>query len=130
MKITIETIPNYNQRYLTSGDWWFTPFNGDLEIRVSDMGNWKYEALIAIHEALEALICKMDNIPEEAITAYDKEFEKLRENHPELIGDMEPGDMTSAIYHEPHKFATEVEKLFAIKLGVDWDSYNSTVNAL
>ena len=45
MKVTIEVIPNENQRYPTVGDW---QWDGDnLTISVSAIGDWRYEMLVA-----------------------------------------------------------------------------------
>ena len=56
MKITIETIPHNTHRYPTIGDWQFLPAKEgelNLSIKVSDMGDWKLESLIALHELVE-----------------------------------------------------------------------------
>ena len=45
MKITIDTIPHNQQRYPTVGDWAFDS-NGNLIIAVSDLGDWRYNALV------------------------------------------------------------------------------------
>lgn len=129
MKIVIETIPNDQQRYPTCGDWWFDD-DGALQIRVSDMQNWKFEFLVGIHEAIEAMLCKDQGVPEANITAFDEKFEKLREQFPGLIGDQEPGDMVSAPYFHEHQFATQIEKQIANALQVNWDEYNSFVENL
>lgn len=117
------------QRYETIGDWLFDG-NGDLQIRVSDMGNWKYECLVALHEAIEALLCKDRGIEEEAVSKFDIDFEVMRKIEPKLIGDMEPGDMPTAPYYSEHQFATSIEKMIAKELKVDWEHYNKTVNEL
>ena len=57
MNIHIETINHKDQRYDTAGDWFFD-LSGDLYIKVSDTTNWKYNALIALHELIEVLLCK------------------------------------------------------------------------
>lgn len=129
MKIIIETIEHSSQSYETVGDWKFTE-SGDLEIKVSNMKNWKYEMLVGIHEAVEALLCKDRNISEPSVSSFDIAFEKIREQYPEIIGDEEPGDMVSAPYNKPHIFATSLEKLLAIELSVNWDKYSDAVNKL
>jgi hypothetical protein len=76
MKVIIETIPHQDQRYNTVGDW---RWHGDiLMISVSQLGNWKYEAAIAYHELREALHCKHLGISQEAVDAFDLEFEARR----------------------------------------------------
>lgn len=94
------------------------------------MGDWRYSMLIAFHEMAEALLCKKDGVKEEDVTAFDVSFENLREEHPTLIGEVEPGDMESAPYHEQHKRATNLEQMLAIGLDVSWREYNKKVNDL
>ena len=127
MKIVIETIPQEQQRYPTVGDWYFDD-QDTLQIKVSDMKNWKYEFLVAIHEMVEMMLCREHGVAELNVTAFDEKFEKLRESFPGLIGEQEPGDMVSAPYFNEHQFATKIEKQVAAELGVDWDEYNSSVN--
>lgn len=131
MTITITTIRHDHQRYETTGDWWITD-NGDLEIRVSDMGDWRYEALIGIHEAIEAVLCKAAGIRGERVDAFDKEFEAARESGRGLpfkfrgrtiAADAEPGDDREAPYRKQHGIATGVERIVAEEMGVDWSAY-------
>lgn len=129
MKILIETIPHKNQRYETVGDWWFDE-NGDLQIRVSRMENEDYEALIGIHETVEALLCQKRGILEKDVTAFDEMFEEAREKYPDIFGDTEPGDHPKAPYNKEHEFATRLEHSLSMELGVDWQEYNKTVNDL
>lgn len=75
MKITIETIPYDQQRYPTVGDWTFDK-EGNLLIRVSGMGDWRKEALVAVHELVEVLICKQRGITQEQVDKFDMDFEK------------------------------------------------------
>lgn len=94
------------------------------------MGNWKYEMLVGIHEAVESLLCKDRNIDEESITMFDKNFEYIRGKYPDIIGDQEPGDMISAPYHKEHVIATHIERILASELDVDWTDYDKAINAL
>ena len=119
MKVTIETIPHADQRYPTAGDWFFEG-SGDLVIRVSDMGNWKYEALVAFHELAEVLLCKSRGVVTAQADAFDMAF----------TGEGEPGDDPSCPYRREHFFATNVERLLADQIGVDWQEYDSAIEAL
>ena len=125
MKITIETIPNDQQRYPTVGDWFFD-LKGDLVIKVSQMGDWRYEALVAVHELVEVLLCKHQGVSQEAVDKFDMSFEKNR-------GDQcldEPGDHPEAPYVKQHCIATAVERLLAAELGVMWKEYDNTIQSL
>lgn len=122
MNIVITTIPHDKQRYPTVGDW---EFFGDeqLVIRISEMGNWKYEVLVALHEMIEVLLCKDRNIKQEDVDKFDIFYEH---NRPE--GDVsEPGDSPQAPYRKEHFFATNIERLMAAELNVDWGEYDKTV---
>lgn len=94
------------------------------------MGNWKYECLVAMHEAFEALLCKDRGVEEDAVSRFDIDFEMLRKIEPKIIGDMEPGDMSTSPYFKEHQFATEIEKQLAQQLKVDWGDYNKKINEL
>lgn len=119
MNITIKTIAQSEQRYRTAGDWWFDEA-GDLHLRVSDTGNWKYEALVAFHELAEALLCKDRGITTEMVTEYDQSFEASDE----------PGDDPTSPYRKEHFFATSVERLLGAELGVDWREYDRALLVL
>jgi hypothetical protein len=128
MRIVIETIPNADQRYPTVGDWWWTP-EGNLEVRISDMGNWKYEFLVAYHELLEAMLCKDRGITIDEVDAFDKNFEEERERGLHTI-DEEPGYAYDSPYKEEHFIAESVERIAANQLKVDWNTYEKTVMEL
>jgi hypothetical protein len=134
MKILIETIPHREQRYPTVGDWQFRtidrsanglPPETQLLISVSEMSDWRYEALVAIHEAIEALACLHAGVTEAQIDQFDLNFDHLN-----VSGIVEPGDHPHAPYHYQHRFATIVEELLAMELGVDWQSYAKEVERL
>jgi hypothetical protein len=126
--ITIKTIPHAEQRYETVGDWWCDD-KGDIKIRVSSMGDWKKEALVAFHELAEVLLCKDRGITTEMVDAFDMQYEADRDagKHPQ---DAEPGDDPACPCRDEHFFATSVERLLAQQLGVDWKTYGDEVIAL
>lgn len=119
MKITIETIPHSEQRYETCGDWQFLHLDR-LAVRVSDLGDWRMEACLGLHEVTEALLCKHLGITEQAVDDFDMAF----------TGDGEPGDAPDCPYLIPHRIATSQEMALAGKLGVDWAEYEERINAL
>ena len=125
MNIVVKTIPHAEQRYETVGDWWLDEA-GDLQIRVSAMGEWKYEALVAFHELAEALLCKDRGITTEMVDAFDMAFEARRE-----AGNTdEPGDDPNCPCRREHFFATSVERLLAAEFRVDWAAYDAAVAGL
>lgn len=156
MRIVIETIAHKDQRYPTCGDWFFdytyfcktcsqsvitprieparcgkcaslmTLIHTTLNIRVSNMSDWRYEALVAFHELAEVLICQQRGISQDAVDKFDKEFEANREPGNED----EPGDDPKAPYRKEHFFATNVEALLSAELNVNFQEYEREVEAL
>ena len=125
MRITIETIHHSEQRYPTAGDWLFDP-QGNLIIRVSDLGDWRYNALVGLHELVEVLKCKHDGVSQQEVDAFDKAYEK---NRPQ--GDQsEPGDCPLSPYKQQHSLATGLERIMAAALDVDWKTYDEAIMAL
>jgi hypothetical protein len=122
--------PHHLQRYDTCGDWNYSDSkDGEtlrFDVSVSEMPDWRYEALVGVHELVEALLCKHRGISDADVTAFDVAYEAKR---PEG-DDSEPGDDPAAPYHREHQFATQVEKLLAAELGVDWQAYEAAINAL
>ena len=124
LPVTIEAIPNDQQRYPTAGDYWIK--DGTLDIRVSKMSDPRYEFLIALHELVEAELVRQRGISMKSIDDFDMAYEKNRKTN----DDSEPGDDPKAPYHLEHVFATKIEKLMAKQLGVDWKTYDAAVDAL
>lgn len=117
--INVKVIAHKKQRYPTVGDWFYDK-NGNLQIRVSRLSDPRYEQLIAVHEIVEACLCDQAGVDEQAVDAFDMKW----------TGEGEPGDDPAAPYHQQHLNATEVEKIMAKALGVDWAVYEKEINAL
>lgn len=128
INITIRTIPHDKQRYATVGDWLFQNHQKaeNLHVAVSAMGDWRYEALVGVHELIEALLCKAHGVDQHAVTVFDEGYEERRPEGDES----EPGDDPAAPYHREHVFATQIEKLLCAEFGIDWAEYDKAVNAL
>lgn len=127
MNVRVEVIAHAQQRYPTSGDWYFE--GKDLVIRVSKLSDWRREMLVVVHELVEVLICKHRGISQAAVDAFDKKFEadRAKGRHGQ---DEEPGDDPKAPYRKEHFFATNIEALLAAELGVDWGSYEKELQDL
>ena len=126
LDITIITLPHAHQRYDTVGDYTSRIVHDFCitdegvavdEIMVSEQKDWRYEALIAVHEMVEMFLCRHRNISFDAIDAFDMNF-----NDP----GKEPGDAPEAPYFNEHQFATRLEKEMAKELGVNWDDYEAS----
>src|SRR3954471_1821185 len=102
LRMHIETIPHQSQRYPTVGDYWEDE-HGVEQIRVSEMMDWRYEVLVAVHEIVEMALTRQRKISEESITEFDIEFEKNKEK--KLVHG-EAGDNVNAPYRKEHFFAT------------------------
>ena len=126
MRIIIETIPHEQQRYPTCGDWQFE-HDGTLHIKVSEMGCWRSELDVAIHEAIESLLCQEAGITDMQVTQFDIQFEREREAGKHALTD-EPGDDSRSPYKTHHEAATFAERACASALGLDWIEHCRTVN--
>lgn len=98
MRVVIETIPHAEQRYPTVGDWLWSDDETTLTIRVSDMGDWRSEMLVALHELVEVILCKAGGVEQQAVDAFDIEFERKRAAR----NLDEPGDDPAAPYRDEH----------------------------
>lgn len=114
MKITVEVIHNLKQRYPTVGDWQWE--KDHLTVRVSEMrdSDWKGEMAVAIHEIVEALICKQNGVTEAEVDAFDMSFS---------VAACEPGDHPDCPYRHEHAIATAIERLMVEALGLNWAKY-------
>ena len=121
MRIIIQTTPHSLQRYNTIGDWYTDRISGDVKIFVSNLANWRYELLIAVHELVEAFQCMHNGVAEEAVTKFDKQF---------VERDSEPGDSLQAPYAKQHCLATGIERVLAFALDVKWQLYEDTLEKL
>ena len=157
MKIIVQTIDHKEQPYNTPGDWRFENWSGlpmeqkaamqnignndtVLRINVSNLGDWRYEMLIAVHEIVETLMCLHDGVMVEDVDKFDKAFEDSKQraawalsdaqcgNHP--VSTEEPGDDPNAPYFKQHCIATAVERLMCAQLGCEWKKYENLCNAL
>jgi len=143
LKISVETIPHSCQRYDTVGDWTFEP-DGTLNVNVSKIlkrdeemsqqlkaivgehctGAFQeledFEFLVAIHEIIEAWLCKKDGITAEQVDEWDKGLsdESLYE---------EPGEDPRAPYHIQHLIATSIEVMLCAQLKLNWAEYDQHV---
>jgi hypothetical protein len=55
-KILINFLPHNQQRYETVGD--YEEKENDLQVNISEMRRWEYEAMVLIHELIEYFLIK------------------------------------------------------------------------
>lgn len=117
--ITVNFIEHRRQRYDTCGDyqragnlcWWVT---------ISKLKDWRYEALVLIHELVEVFLCKHHKISWQTIDKWDLA-------HPDSD---DPGAIRDCPYRKEHMAATRIERLLALLLGVSWKEYEQALGKL
>lgn len=112
--LSVVVIPQHKQRYPTVGDWIFKK-DRSIAMKISDMGNEDYEFMVAIHEAVEAWLCRKRGISEESVTAFDTSIYGLALE--------DPGSDLKAPYHKEHMVALEIERMLCREMGLNWDKY-------
>jgi hypothetical protein len=120
-KIVIEIIPRKDQRYPTLGDYWIDE-NGDWQIRVSQMKDYRSEVAVALHELFEMASVIHRGIPIEDIDAFDMMFEREREEG-KHSKDAEPGNDERAPYWNDHVNAENIERRFITNIGLQWKGH-------
>lgn len=121
----IKTREFSEMRYPTCGDWLYNE-GGGIEVIVAEMNDRDSEFLVALHELVEAYLCRRAGVTDEEVTAFDKTFEAKRQPG----NTDEPGDEPDAPYRQQHRTATLVEMIVADAAGVDWKKHEANVNAL
>jgi hypothetical protein len=116
MNITIKSIDPAAQRYVTTGDWIWLP-DGTLQIFVPEYGNKNSAMLVAVHELVEAWLCRADGISEEVVSGWDLDH----------LDAEEPAEVKGSPYFRQHKVATAVEKKICDALQIDWNDHNRWV---
>jgi hypothetical protein len=111
-----------------AGDWKFDNDESPKELTVTsvDLGDWRYNFLVQFHETIESLICFHRGITDEAVSAFDEQFEKERAEGQHGETD-EDGDDPRAPYRKEHFTATNIERMMAAELGVDWKLYEDAI---
>jgi len=115
----VRVVDHQSQRYATAGDY-FVDFKG-LHFRVSDLGDWRMEGLVLLHELVEYLLVRAAGLEIAEIDAFDMSLEGQ---------DVEPGELVSAPYHRQHLVAEGFERLLCDRLGIDWNEYSDRVDSL
>jgi hypothetical protein len=122
VQILIETVNPQAMRYATVGDWFYDA-DGVLHIQVAHCGNGNSELIVAVHELVEALLCRHNDISEGNVTEYDKQW-----NEQAGLKADEPGNEADAPYHKEHTIATAIEMLMASHLDVNWAQHEDALD--
>ena len=118
--ISIRVIAHSNQKYDTAGD--YCEMYDNWYMKISKMKDWRYEALVTVHELIEMILTKHHGVDWNDIDIFDMAGEG--KDHPD------PGTLPSAPYHNEHMLATQIEKKLAKMLNVDWKEYDESFNDL
>jgi hypothetical protein len=129
--IDVAVIRHDEQRMPTWADWWWKDdaHYPELTMKMSDLSDWRYLYLGAIHELVEAFICKCKGIPQEAVDQFDEDFERRRVAGEKTAAcgcpiTQDPGSDTHAPYRLQHMLATQIEYGLAAVMGVDAATYD------
>lgn len=125
MDIHVRIIPNDQHREgITGADWYFDNA-GNLEVRISQMSDTRYEAALAIHEIVEAVLCRFAGVTVQEVDEFDKKWEA---EHPQ--SKIEAGDQPDAPYQRQHGLATAAERIVAAELKILWRRYDEELESL
>jgi hypothetical protein len=129
VKINIEVIPHKDQRCGITGEWW-TDADGIFQVRVSRMGDKRYEALHIVHEIAEwaASLMHPDIMDDKITDAYDEDFLRKRENGELPVKLEEPGFGPGCPYGDGHHIGTGFEMILCPIMGVNWTNYEARVD--
>ncbi len=124
MNIHITVVQRKDMRPEVDGADWFFDSQGDLQVRICPMSNWRHEFLLGIHEAVEAAMCRYNGVSQKEVDEFDRKYDETHEN------DIEAGDDPAAPYAREHCFATAIERILCAELGVHWSHYDRELVAL
>lgn len=153
--IVVSVVPQSQQRYRTVGDWTITkhdthgwllglsPTASTIRVTVSETGSWRYNFLLALHESVEAWLCRRHGVTQAMVDTWDtvewltiKVMVQHFKYHDEdgqcrqALDNDEPGDWPDAPYHLEHMDASRVERWAARLLLVNWRAYEARLDAL
>lgn len=119
------TIPHKNQQYDTAGNYG-EDSKDSVWFEISQMEDWRYEALVFLHEIVEYILVKDRKIKIKDIDKFD--METVFKVDPDNSDD--PGNSLSSPYYWEHKFATKIERMMCKELGIQWSKYDNSFKKL
>ncbi len=135
MNIDWQRIEHKDQRYPTTGDWYFSDDGNTLFIRVSRLSSPRYEFCLGLHELVEAMLCWFAGITQADVDRFDMPYEEAYQHKDPLypcgcarIGPSDPGGDRHCPYAAQHRIADAVERVVAAFLGVRWADYDKEVD--
>jgi hypothetical protein len=130
-RINIEIIPHSKQVCGITGEW-FTDKDGTVQIRVSQMGDLRAEAMHIVHEVVEwaASIIDPQAMSDTLTDAQDEEFLRKRKEGTLPEGHEEPGFGTDCFYGKGHHLGTAMEMILCQHYGMNWIDYDNHVREI
>jgi len=124
LKIILEVIPHEKQRLNEQGDWWW---DGDtLQVRASELGDWRYNFLLLAHEMDEAVFCRYNHI---TTTMVDQD-QIWASQHPEIENNPDSfSGYPGSCLQVQHNDALALEWIRSRILGVNWQDYGDAYSA-
>ena len=124
----LKTAPFNQLRNAQCGDWRIR--RGTIEALSAYMSDERSELAVAIHELIEAWLCRRDmgKDADAQVTAFDALFEEERARGLHRA-DAENGDDPRAPYQRQHQSATAVERAVCSALGLSWSQHTRNVEA-
>lgn len=130
LDIKIKTVPEASVRAEQSGDWWYDQ-KRQGRITVSVVGDTfctESELAIAIHELVEAFLCRRDGVTEQEVVDFDTLYESERKQG-RHHKDEEPGDDPRSPYRLQHAAAIHVERAVCLALDLMWKEHELALSA-
>lgn len=126
--IEVRVVRHDEQRYDSWGDWIWDA-DGRLLINLSAMTDQRHDFLGAVHEILEALVCRYTGVTQEQVDAFDFPYEEARGKGIKTATcgcpiTEDPGMDAHAPYRHAHVFAMGVEYGLARIINVDAAEYD------
>jgi len=125
MRIVIQSVPQSKIRADQSGDWWVHGTH-QYTIHVLDTMLPESQLAVAIHELVEAYLCRKHGVTDGDVCAFDEHYEAERKEgkHKE---DDEPGDDPRSPYRKEHAAATHVERAVCHAFELSWLSHEQSL---
>jgi hypothetical protein len=111
IQFQIAVLPLRRIRHQNVGDWRYSKKR--ILAMTADTGNADSNLLVALHELIEAHLCKKARITDAMVSRFDKAHKDADE----------PGDLPAAPYRDQHAAAMAAEQFLATVLGVDWEKH-------
>lgn len=119
--IVIKQLEREQLRFTTAGDWMMHE-DGSFEIHLLKMDDWRYSAIVLIHELTEIFICWRLGITAQEADDFDRVWEdELKKGIQNL--EKEAGFDKRCPYRKGHVWGARMERLFCFILGVNWNKY-------